>query len=103
MPGLTVSITRFVDGSQPGWVECEFVDAAGRHHVLRDKVPIFTTEWLDGDSTYPHAGVAACEVLATWRDDDGREMARITIARPFDIESIDGVSEFVIFSTQLAV
>jgi hypothetical protein len=41
---ISAQIVRFVDTHQPGWVECEFVDAEDWRHVLRDKVPIFTAE-----------------------------------------------------------
>src|SRR5262245_65666010 len=101
MPALAVQIVRFVSDSQPGFVECEFVDAAGRRHTLFDKVPIFCTEYLDADSTYPQQGIADCRVLAQWTDDLGRQLARITTAQPFDVESREGLSEFVVLSEQL--
>lgn len=102
MPALSVRIARFIDDSQPGWVECEFVDASGRRHTLRDKVPIFNTERLDADSAYPQAGVAGCDVLARWKDEHGRELVRVTTARPCDIASTEGLSEFVVLASQLA-
>ena len=102
MPALRVEIARFVDDSQPGWVECEFVDADGRRHTLRYKVPIFSTEWLDAASAYPQPGDAGCEVLAQWKGELGREVVRITTARPCDIESSEGLSEFVVLASQLA-
>ena len=101
MPDLKVQIVRFVDESQPGFVECEFVDAAGRRHTLFDKVPIFSTGYLDVDSAYPQPGIAACRVLAQWTDEQGRALARVTTVHPFDIESREGLSEFVVLSEQL--
>ncbi len=101
MPALAVQIARFVNDSQPGFVECEFVDAVGLQHTLFDKVPIFSTEYLDANSAYPQPGAADCEVLARWTDNEGRELARITTARPFDIESRQGLSEFVVSTNQL--
>src|SRR3954451_14163086 len=101
MPALAVQIVRFVDASQPGFAECEFVDAAARRHTLFDKVPIFSVEMLDADSAHPGPGAADCEVLARWKDDEGRELARVTTSRPFDIESREGVSEFVVLVEQL--
>ena len=44
MHNVAVQIVRFVDSGFPGWVECELVDAAGRRHILKDKVPTFTLE-----------------------------------------------------------
>lgn len=41
-----------------GWVKCELIDADGKRHVIRDKVPIFTAETLDasiGQSSLDHA------------------------------------------------
>lgn len=101
MHNLAVQIVRFVDRHQPGWVACEFVDADGKRHTIIDKVPIFTEEDLDETSAYPRSGSAQCEVLAQWRDAQGRELVRITTARPDAIESTEGVSEFVVLPTQL--
>jgi hypothetical protein len=99
---LTVQITRFIDDRFPGWVECEFMDAEGRKHRLIDKVPIFSTEALTAASTYPQFGIARCEVLTHWQDARGRELSRVTTARPDDIESTEGVSEFIVLSAQLS-
>ena len=99
---LAVQIVRFVDEHQPGWVECEFADAEGRKHVFTDKVPIFTREDLWTDSVYPRPGTMTCEVLARWRDASGRELARISTANPLDDVSTEGLSEFVVLSTQLS-
>jgi hypothetical protein len=101
MPELAVQIVRCVDDSFPGWVDCEFVDAAGNLHTLRDKIPIFTTEDLDATSQYPQPGVAACEVIEQWQDNQGRELLRISTTHPFGIESLEGFTEFVVQSTQL--
>lgn len=103
MPALAVQIVRFVDVSQPGFVECEFVDAAGRRHTLFDKVPIFSGEPLDARNEYPQPGVADCQLLARWSDDKGRELARISTARPFEIESREGLTEFVMLVNQLVL
>jgi hypothetical protein len=43
-----------------------------------------------------------CEVLARWQDTQGRELVRITITRPINMESTDGLSEFVVVATQLS-
>ena len=102
MPAIAVQIVRFVDESQPGFVECEFVDAAGRCHVLFDKVPIFdAAESLWSDSEYPQPGAAGCEVLERWKDDQGRDLARVTTERPYGIESREGLYEFVVLASQL--
>jgi hypothetical protein len=94
---ISAKIVRFVDSHQPGWVECEFADAEGRHHVLRDKVPIFTAEMLDADSVYPTTGKIPCEVLERFLDATGRELVRVSTEKPCDIDSAEGLSEFIVF------
>ena len=101
MENLIVNITRFVDGSFPGWVECEFVDADGRLHKVIDKFPVLSLEVLDENSRYPQLGTNPCEVLGRCRDDRGRDIARITTQRPYWIESIEGLTEFVVLPSML--
>jgi len=96
MHNLKVQIARFVDGDFPGWVECELVDANGRRHVLKDKVPIFTVEDLDANSEYPRPGAISCEVLERYQDEKGQELVRVSTIKPSDIESIEGLSEFTV-------
>lgn len=67
-----------------------------------DKVPIFVAEPLDGASSYPHPGGVRCEVVALWRDSDGRELARVNTARPDGVETVEGLFEFVVRSDQLS-
>jgi hypothetical protein len=99
---LAVQIMRFVDERQPGWVACEFEDAEGRRHTLVDKLPIFTSEDLRPNSTYPKPGNMPCEILGRWRDASGRELARISTANPLDDKSVEGLSEFVVEATHLS-
>lgn len=99
---LFVKIVRFVDNRFPGWVACEFEDAGGAKHTLIDKVPMFTTETVDANSTYPKEGTAPCEVLQRWKDSEGRELARITILRPAGMQSADGIVEFTVVAAQLS-
>jgi len=80
MHNVAVQIVRFVDSGFPGWVECELVDAAGRRHILKDKVPTFTPEDLDADSKYPTPGFVACEVVERYRNEKGQELVRVSTA-----------------------
>jgi hypothetical protein len=98
---LRVQIMRYVDDSQPGWVACEFEDAEGHRHTLIDKGPIFTSESLRSNSSYPKPGGMPCEVLATWWDSNGRELARISTEYPLYNRSAEGQSEFVVLSSEL--
>ena len=99
---LSVEIVRFVDNWQPGWVACEFLDAENNRHTLVDKVPMFTDELLASKSAYPRPGAVRCEVLQRWQDVRGRELARVSTERPDTVESAEGRSQFVVFSTQLS-
>jgi hypothetical protein len=100
---LTVQIVRFVDDDQPGIVECEFTDVAGRPHRLIDKAPIFTTATLTADSMYPQPGAVRCKLLRVWRDADGRIFFTISTADPFSIETREGLTEFDVLPSQVSV
>lgn len=102
MPCIRVSITRFVDEHQPGIVETQFADANGTVHTLVDKVPIFSLEDLWSNPVYPQPGFARCEVLARSQDSHGRKLARVTIAKPDGLESMEGLSEFVVLESQIS-
>ena len=96
MAQLLVQIVRYVDDGCPAWLDCEFVDAEGCLHTLRDKVPIFTAEPIDGLTEIPRPLLVACEILAEWQDERGRQLVRITTEKPYCLESLEGLSEFVV-------
>ena len=96
MHDITVQIVRFVDESQPRWVECELVDADARRHLIIDKVPIFTLADLRAESKYPVPGIVRCEVLRKYKDESGRELVHVSTAQPWGIESTEGLSEFIL-------
>ena len=102
MPRLNVQIVRWVEDYQPGIVSCEFEDATGRRHTVIEKLPVVANAELDAASAYPHPGVIRCQVLARWQDSQGRELARISTLRPDDVESTEGLSEFVVCTNQLS-
>jgi len=99
---LQVRIVRYVDDAQPGWVAIEFADVGGQIHTVVDKVPIFTSEDICAESTYPRVGMLPCTVLKRWRDEDGGDLVRITIEHPLGDQSTEGQSEFVVMAGQLA-
>lgn len=82
-------------------VACEFVDAENRRHTLIDKVPMFSTDALDDNSTYPRRGGVRCTVLGRWTDDQGRELLRISAAEPDAVESTEELREFVVSKHQV--
>lgn len=102
MDALKIAIVQFVERYQPGIVRCEFTDEEGAMHSIVDKEVYFTSEFPDEASEYPQPGIARCEVLARWHDTSGRELVRISIARPDALESTEGLEEFVVLATQLA-
>jgi len=93
---LAVQIVRFVEEDATCWVECQLVDAAGHHHKIIDKVPMFTGEHLDGVSKYPQEGQVYCKVLARRTDEHGRDLVRVKTVRPTFVESTAGISEFLV-------
>lgn len=100
---LAIQIVRFVnDDPQPGVVACEFVDANGQKHTFIDKVPGFSSEVLDANSSYPQRGSVRCKSVASWCDEKGRDVVRITTEFPDHIESSEGLVEFVVLATQLS-
>ena len=72
------------------------MDAEGRCHSFVDKIPIFTSMNLDADSEYPIRGSVRCEVIGRFKDEKGRDLVRVTTARPDSIESSEGRSEFTV-------
>lgn len=80
---------RYVDDSQPGWVECRLTDANGRGWTFVEKVPVVTDADLDGESAYPRLGLIACDIIT--RDD---RVVRVDTTRPWGIESVDGQTQF---------
>ncbi len=96
---LLTALGRFIPVDEPllsSNKECELIDAEGRRHIIVDKVPVLTCEDLDAQSKYPTPGSVPCEVLRRYRDESGRELARVSTARPADIETKEGLSEFTV-------
>jgi len=98
---LQVEFTKFVDDSFPGFVQCEFSDALGKRHAIVDKVPVLTLAELGPESTYPQPGTVTCEIVSRYQSDAGNDLANITISRPNSLETVDGITEFVVSSSIL--
>jgi hypothetical protein len=101
MTVVPIKVVRFADEHQPGWVECELLDATGHRHTILEKIPVVTREDLWRDSEYPCDGVVACEVVSTWVDEQGRSLTSIDTSRPWGVESTAGITQFVVFSETL--
>jgi len=102
MSGIAIQITRFVDASQPGFVECQFVDAHQRTWSFIEKIPIVTSEDLWIDSSYPQPGTIECKVLSRFEGAGGLIIA-VDTTLPHGVESIDGMSRFEIRPEQLVI
>ena len=98
---LKVQIARYVDDHFPGFVECGFVDSEGRQHTLVEKGPVVSDEWPGPEDSYPTSGFIRCEILQQWHDSDGHDLVRVTTQRPDYIETKEGLTEFVVLSSQV--
>jgi hypothetical protein len=89
MINMPVQIVRYVDSSQPGWVECRLLDVHGCYWSFIEKIPVVTKEDWDASSAYPKPGFIACEVISQVAG-----IARINTSRPWGILSVEGKTEF---------
>ncbi|MFT3987451.1 hypothetical protein [Aestuariivirga sp.] len=95
------NITRWVDDHFPGVVECRLSDRFGREWIFVEKVAVVTTAPIDPDGAFPQPAFIACEVISWGHDESGRRTARINTEKPWDIKSLDEVSEFQVYAEQL--
>jgi hypothetical protein len=101
---LVVQIVRWIDDHNPGFVACEFGDAWKRIHTLIDKVPLFTVEDLCASSLLPRPGGIRCTVLERWRElraEEPGEFVRVYIGYPDNMETTEGLQEFVVQSSNV--
>lgn len=101
MLGVIVTISRYVNNSQPGWVECKLVDAHGNESTFIEKVPVVTLADLDDNSSYPQTGYIACQVVERQVGTNGAEVVTISTGSPWGVEDTSGKTQFDVFSTQL--
>lgn len=101
MFAIAIQIERLVDEHQPGFVECRLIDALGKSHLFIEKIPVVTTANIRLDSTFPQVGEIACEIESEELDAEGRVLVHVNTARPWSIESTEGVSQFLVFLSQL--
>lgn len=101
MIAVAIQITRYVDDSYPGFVECRFVDAAGREWLFIEKVPVVTSADLDAHSSYPQPGVIACQVIERRKVPDGHEVVTVDTEEPWHVEATSGETRFDVLADQL--
>jgi hypothetical protein len=100
MVGIKVEISKFVDNSQPGWVECHFTDVVGEEHIFVEKVPGVTADYLDENSSYPQIGFIDCNIIKE-TNINGQRVIEVDTVKPWGIESIKGKCRFTVFPEQL--
>jgi hypothetical protein len=47
------------------------------------------------------SGIVRCEILEQWRDQNGHEVVRVTTEQPDYVETKEGVTQFVVFASQV--
>jgi hypothetical protein len=94
---------RLIMDHQLPIVACEFVDAASLTHTVIDKVWSFSEQTLNAHSQYPQPGVIRCRVLTEWRDTRDQQPVSIDIANPDQIESTEGLPQFVVARDQVSI
>lgn len=102
MAEVAIDILRWVDDSQPGWIECTLTDAYGREHFFVEKVPVVTVERLDADSAYPRRATMECSVVGAGELPDGRAFVTIDTQRPYGVESTAGQSRFEVLRDRVS-
>lgn len=104
MASLHIQVARCIDDtSYPAVVAVQFEDVENIRHTIIEKVPVLgLSEDLRAHSRYPQPGTIDCEVVERFRDSMGRNRVRISTAKPWGIEAVDGKTEFVVFESQLA-
>lgn len=98
---VRISITHWVDDSQPGWVEGCLTDAHGRTFSFVEKAPIVSEEELDANSEYPRQGHIAGTLIERRIDAMGGELLIVDTARPWGIEATSGETQFEVRPEQV--
>jgi hypothetical protein len=101
MPSIKVGIDKFISDDQPGFVECSFIDAWGKQHTVQEKIPVVTDKYLDTNSNYPQEGVITCIVIKEWQDKEGRLIITVDTERPWDVDTIEGLTQFDLLYLQV--
>jgi hypothetical protein len=96
---VTVSIVRFVDETQPGWVECKLVDAQGRAHRFVEKIPVVSSEDLRAHTALPRPGIIACKIVGQRVDDP--DVVTVDTSDPWGTESTEGQTRFEVRRSDL--
>lgn len=69
---------------------------------IRSKLPKFTADDLNSGSSFPTCGTVSCEILDRHRHQTRREPVRISTAKPYYIETTEGLSKFTVDADLIA-
>lgn len=99
---IRAEITKAIDTNFPPSVQCSFRDINGMNHVFQDKAPIFTTQSISSNETFPLYGVVRCTFFKE-RWINGKKIITVNTKQPDDLESINGLSAFDLFENQFII
>jgi hypothetical protein len=94
-------LLEYIDDSQPGWVRCEFADAFGINWHIEEKLPVVTSQYLDGKSNFPQTGSIAATLKEIIIDKNNIEFAVTDTESPLGVSSKNGTNIFTVFRSQL--
>jgi len=98
---IRVTITRWVQDTQPGVVAFQLVDAHGVAHEFIEKTSVVDSEPLDPAVAHPQPGAIECTLVAHTIDSGGAPLITVSTEKPWHIESTAGQTLFVVRPEQL--
>lgn len=101
MLGLRVTIVRWVDDHQPGWVDCHLVDSRDCLWVFIEKAPVVTVESLGPETCFPRPGIIACELVERQLATPESAILVVSTAAPWGIEATSGQTQFEVRAAQV--
>lgn len=102
MPTLRLKIEKVVDYEWPWILKCTFFDAEGNQHIIEDKeVVLFDNFEPVLETDLPIYDETSCEILEEWKDETGRHLARINLAKPHSVETTEGKTIFDVLKSEL--
>ena len=101
MPAIIIQITRYTDDRNPGWVECRLIDASGNEWLFEEKVPVVSIEELDAASDFPQAGSIECTIIDRNSGEQGQSLIKVDTSKPWGVQTINGVTTFIVHEDQL--
>jgi len=98
---IKIVITNVDYEYQPGWAECRFSDIYNKEHIVEEKLPIVTEEYIDENTPLPKGGFISCSVIKRWVDANGRNIVTVNIEEPLYVETTEGIVMLDLYESQL--